>query len=294
LGIGRLDAEWRNDARVGDRTGIRSEFYQPLDARLRYFVAPSLTFVREDSPVFVDGSTVALLRVTVWGGQVDIGRNLGSWGQFRVGFLRAVGDPEIAIGSPVTGLESSHIARWIASLRYDTLDSPTWPTKGGLGDVAWTKNVASLGGDTRGQDLEAVLNWTASIGRTRFVPGMELGLDLGESDPGDVAFNLGGLFRLSGYGPLELIGAESALGRLVAYQQLNKKTLLVPAGWYAGLSLESGNVFQGDESIDVSEFLFGAAAFIGLDTPLGPLIFGYGYTEPDRSRFYLTFGRSFF
>ena len=40
LDVGGFGTEWRNDITLGSARGLRSEFYRPLGARLRWFVAP--------------------------------------------------------------------------------------------------------------------------------------------------------------------------------------------------------------------------------------------------------------
>ena len=62
--------------------------------------------------------------------------------------------------------------------------------------------------------------------------------------------------------------------------------------FYAGASLEAGNVYAHDESITGTSLLTGWSLFVGADTPLGPFFFGYGRSE-DRDRFYLTIGDRF-
>jgi NTE family protein len=127
------------------------------------------------------------------------------------------------------------------------------------------------------------------------MPGAEASLVLDDDPSVSSGATLGGLFRLSGYAPFELIGREGVLGRVIVYRQLNRKVLeILPTGWYAGVALEAGNVFQADQSIDASDLLYGGTAFVGADTPIGPLILGIGYADPDRTRVYLSFGRSFF
>ncbi len=72
---------------------------------------------------------------------------------------------------------------------------------------------------------------------------------------------------------------------------------------YAGLGLEAGNVFTYDETVDIGEFRVGGHAFIGAETPIGPVYLGYGYTDggrgsygfPDgsRDRWFLSIGDHF-
>lgn len=295
LAVNPFGAEWRSEVRVGDVTGAVTELYQPLDPGLRWFVAPRAIFGRQDVPVFADGEPLAVVRVTSWGGAVDLGRNLGSWGELRAGFERLRGEADVAIGPQVPLGDRLQIATWNATLRVDTLDSPTWPARGALGRVRWSLATRALGGETEGETLAVELDWAFPAGRFRLVPGVRLGFDLEPSTGTGGGFELGGLFRLSGYAPLEKIGAEAALGRLVVYRRLDRRVLnLVPAGWYAGVSIEAGEVFESGASIDGSDLLWGGALFLGADTPFGPMLVGYGYSEPDRDRIYLSFGRFLF
>jgi len=160
--------------------------------------------------------------------------------------------------------------------------------------VEWLVATDALGGETDTESLTARFDWAFSIGRTRLVPGIETGIDLNDGSEFGGGFDLGGLFRLSGYAPLELIGRESLLGRVVAYRRLNKSIAgVIRAGWYAGVSIEAGNVYDSDESIDSSNLIHGGSLFVGADSPLGPVILGVGVAEGGRDRFYLSFGRSF-
>jgi hypothetical protein len=47
-----LGAEWRNDLTLGENLRLFTEYWQPLDAESRWFVAPSFEFRRESFPVY--------------------------------------------------------------------------------------------------------------------------------------------------------------------------------------------------------------------------------------------------
>lgn len=47
--VNSFGGEWRNEVQVGTRTRLFTEFYQPLDPDLRWFVAPSLLTSRTNS-----------------------------------------------------------------------------------------------------------------------------------------------------------------------------------------------------------------------------------------------------
>lgn len=295
LALNRRGAEWRNDLSIGEKVGLSSELYQPFDRRLRYFVAPFVQYRKESILLNVDQDALAEIRAGEVSGGVDIGRNLGSWGQLRLGILRGVVSGRLTVGPPIDVPADVDVTRRRAILRYDVFDVPSWPTRGGRGAVEWSKTDDLFGGETLTELARVKGDWAFSLGRTHFMPGLDAAFNLeGEGQVGE-GFLLGGLFRLSGYGPDELVGAEGALARLIVYRQLDRQTLVfVPKGWYVGVSLEAGNVFQASESIDTGAFLYGGALFLGADTPLGPLLVGVGYSEPSQRRIYLSFGRSFF
>ena len=51
--------------------------------------------------------------------------------------------------------------------------------------------------------------------------------------------------------------------------------------------------FTWHQSVSFDGFLYGGTAFIGAETPIGPLYLGYGYTEGGRNRWYLAIGDHF-
>ena len=65
---------------------------------------------------------------------------------------------------------------------------------------------------------------------------------------------------------------------------------LIP-GIYAGLSLEAGRVGTPLIPGNQTGTLLSAAAFFGLDSPIGPVYLGYGRTEHGFSSFYFYLGR---
>jgi NTE family protein len=59
------------------------------------------------------------------------------------------------------------------------------------------------------------------------------------------------------------------------------------------MSLEAGNVYSREDAITWDSLRYGGTLFAGAETPLGPAYLGWGWTEPDRDRFYLVIGDRF-
>ena len=62
---------------------------------------------------------------------------------------------------------------------------------------------------------------------------------------------------------------------------------------YAGAVLEAGNVYGDTDPVTWRSLRYGGAVFVGAETLIGPLYLGWGWTEPDRRRFYLIVGERF-
>ena len=59
---------------------------------------------------------------------------------------------------------------------------------------------------------------------------------------------------------------------------------------WAGTNLEYGNVWENRDDIDIDDGFFAGSVFLGANTVLGPLYFGYGMAEGGASSFYIYLG----
>src|SRR5277367_5648672 len=89
--IDELGAELLTDVQFGSDPKVVSEFYQPLDASRTWFVAPSARVESRDLGIYENNVEVANFRDREVEGDFDIGRNLGNWGEIRVGLHRTNG-----------------------------------------------------------------------------------------------------------------------------------------------------------------------------------------------------------
>jgi NTE family protein len=120
--------------------------------------------------------------------------------------------------------------------------------------------------------------------------GLRLGGKIGSDPlPAYDQFNWGGFLQQSGYRTGALLGESITFGRLVYLNRLARFTLI--PGIYAGLSLEAGRVGTPLIPGNQTGTLLSAAAFFGLDSPVGPIYLGYGRTDAGFSSFYFYLGR---
>ena len=127
--INDLGAELETNLQIGSDPKITSEFYQPLDALRLWFVAPSARIEARDLPIFVNNLQVADFRDREVEGDLDFGRNLGNWGEIRVGFHRTNGQTYDRYGSPDFVEPQYNNGEYFFKFSYDQLDNVHFPAR---------------------------------------------------------------------------------------------------------------------------------------------------------------------
>ena len=286
--------EWETIVQIGTIAGARTEFYQPLDWGMNWFVEPSLQYQRGTQEIWFDGQAIAEYQFSGFDARLAAGRVLGRWGEFRLSAFTGDFRGSPRIGLPEFDSVDERRGGGEVRLRIDTEDSVVFPRSGADVDLVYTVSSDALGADTHFERLWGKASYAWSFGENTIVPAVEYGDNL---DPAESFFNvyfLGGFGRLSGLGNRELFGDKIALARLVAYRRLLRfEAAGMKVNIYAGLSLEAGNAYFDGESVSWGNMLKGGSVFIGGDTFIGPIIFAYGLTEGNRDRFYFAIGDKF-
>jgi len=294
LPANRLGGEWQNILQLGSTSLISTEFYQPLGEGLKWFMNASTGYHREEQKFWHDGTPRSEYAVQRWLTSFDGGRVLGNWGVIRAGAFFADNRGKNRVGNP--NFPDFHEKRggFRLSFAVDTVNSVVFPRSGAEVIARYDRMSESLGSDL---DYEAVFgsaSYAWSIGELTIRPAVEYGKNLDPTTGLSDLFYLGGLGRLSGLGTNELFGNQMALARLQVYHRLSHLDIsAVRISLYVGASLEAGNVFTYDESPSYNEMLNSWAAYIGAETPLGPLYLAYGHTEGGNDRFYFAIGDHF-
>ncbi len=290
-GLNRLGAEWRTDAQLGTDPALLTEFYQPLSFDSRWFVAPRLEIRQSNINAFDDAATVARYRVTDGGLSLDVGRELGSIGEFRIGAWRGGGNARLRVGDPLLPNFDFETGGTFAQLRVDSVDNARFPRRGMLADLRFTQSRPSLGADQRFDTVSADISQSWSRGKSTLQAGLGYATTLSGETTVQDHFPLGGFLRLSGLERGEIAGPHAALARLVYYRRVGDTTGgIFETPVYFGVSAEAGNVWQDRSEMDVSGMQLNGSVFAGLDTYFGPLYLAAGFAENGQSNFYLFIG----
>ncbi len=293
-GLNPLGAEWRNDLQLGTEPRFETEFYQPLSHDSRFFVAPRIRLEQRNVNTFQSDITTGRYRVSEAEFGIDVGRQLGRWGELRLGAFRGAGDASIKVGDPSLPNFDFEKGGLFARFSVDTLDNAQIPRDGTRANVEWLLSRPGLGADSHSDSVLMNIDRAWSWGnhrRNTLQLGLEFATTFESGDQLQDFFPLGGFLRLSGLERGEISGPHAGLARLMYYRSVGgdgDSTLNMPL--YLGGSLEAGNVWQSREEINADSLILNGSVFVGVDTHLGLLFLGAGFSEEGESSFYLFLG----
>jgi NTE family protein len=293
--LNSLGAEWRNDVQIGRTNSFISEFYQPLNEKGFFFIAPHVSYERRTTDLYQGSHRIATYDMSSYLAGIDLGSQFTRYGELRVGVKEGLLNPKLDTGPQSLSPGEDNIRRgaFTARLFLDQLDSAQFPRTG------WRTGVNILNSnDILGAD-QAYTKWDSdgtivySFGNNTFHLSFKAGGKIGsESLPRYDLFQWGGFLQQSGYATGQLLGEDIKFGRLMYYHRLLKGGLL--EGAYGGLSVEVGEIGKPLVPGSPEGVLESACIFVSVDSPVGPVYLGYGRAfEDSSSSLYFYLGRPF-
>jgi len=289
--INSRGAEWRTDLRLGTDPKLDTEFYQPLSKRSRFFIAPQIVFEQSNINAFSGDSSFARYRIGEIEADLDFGRELGRWGEIRLGAFRGTGNARLKVGDPQLPNFDFDTGGVRAQFALDTFDDAQIPKSGTQFNVEWLMSRPGFGADSNFDTVESTIDtaWSWNKNTLRF--GLEYATTIQSDNLIQDFFPLGGFLRLSGLERGEISGPHAGLARIIYYRQVGETGGgLFDFPLYLGGSVEAGNVWQTRSDISLDSMLINGSLFAGLDTYLGPLFLAAGFSENGDTSFYLFLG----
>ncbi|MCI0517062.1 MAG: patatin-like phospholipase family protein [Woeseiaceae bacterium] len=292
-GINRFGAEWRSDLQIGTEPYLKTELYQPLSFDSRLFIAPRIVLEQTNFNAFADQQSIARYRISDSALALDLGRELGLWGELRFGAFVGKGNAKIKVGDPALPESSFDTGGFEARFQVDTRDNAQIPLRGSRVDISFIQSDQGLGADFKFQLLQTEMATAWTRGRHTLNAGLVFNTSFKTDDLVQNFFPLGGFLNLSGLARGEISGPHAGLVRLAYYRRTGETAPnIFDAPLYVGASIEAGDVWQTQSDISVSDVLANGSVFAGVDTFFGPLFIGAGLSEGGDSNFYLSLGRS--
>ncbi len=288
--------EWRTEVRIGKNPRIYTEFYQPIDYALSYFVAANAGFRVKDYYAYnEDGNKTSQYQSRSGHMGLDVGKQFGNWGELRAGIRREYGTIKVVIGDHSGPSDPYNRASVFVSAAYSTLDNYVFPLCGSDAYITWNYELKKLGSDIEVQVLGVKWMKAFTWRKFTFMPSIDFRTTLDNDDMAvQDTFPLGGFLNLSGYSADEIYGRHTGLARLIAYREIGSAgigALTMPL--YLGASLETGNVWNKRADINMQTLIPAGSIFIGTKSFLGPIYLAYGQAQRGHSSVYLYLGQRF-
>ncbi|MBS1190505.1 MAG: Patatin [Rhodocyclaceae bacterium] len=288
--INSLNGELRAGLQLGDEPLISTEIYQPLDERSRYFVAGKIQYSEKNFNTFdKDGRNLARYRVESHGIELAGGRELGLWGEARVGYRWSPGTAHVTTGNPAAATDINQ-GELFARLSADKLDNPYFPRSGYFGRIEYRDARREFGSSADYKQVDLAQVYARSWGEHTLIGGAIVATSFDGTAPVGALYRLGGFLRLSGLQEDQLSGPYAGLLSLTYLRRLYNTQI---ANAYVGANAQVGNVWQHAGDVSLNNSIWSGSLFVGAGTPIGPVYLGYGVTDRQQRSLYLMVGPRF-
>ncbi|EKO3720196.1 patatin-like phospholipase family protein [Vibrio metschnikovii] len=311
--LGSHGAELALNMDLGTDKQLEAELYSPLFSSQKTFASFTARYRDDNRQVPFDdlfentglSATRNYVPITyrTLTGEAALGYQQTLWRQLRVGARYVDGQVQ---PSTVPDYGNGTFTRQGVFINYriDSLDNFSLPREGNYIDLEYfishddvndLVEQANSSSDTV-YDISAKLMSAKSVGRHTLVANLDYGEVRSKNSITPVEpKTIGGFLNLSGIPRKSLLGQNKIFTSLVyRYRWFDNDFGLFNAPFYLGASIEYGGVWSDpDLKIDTAPKYVAGSIFAGIDSPIGPVMFGYGRTEQNYDSFYLIIGTTF-
>lgn len=297
--------EGRVDGTVGsDLLSLHAELRQPLSQSFGYYVAPYLEFERRYANIYQDDPWVKLTQYQLQTERagLDFGLPLSNLGDFRIGVAYAHGfaspqyNLQVDNGDGTTSMLYPDIyGRQVtarARLVIDQLDDPLFPRQGYFVELRGERSLFTQTNSFTEAYGKAIA--AASFGRHSFNASVEGGNDFGNTNPiNPFGFTLGGFQHLSAYAADQLAGDAMFYAQVTYMNRLATFDASPIHGLFAGMSVEVGNVWEGEIQNGGGPLKRSITFFTSATSSFGPIYVGVAFAPGGRHNFYIQLGHTY-
>ncbi len=292
LDFGAYRAELRNDLIVGSQYGINSQYYRPLTATSKWFVAPNAFANYLKYPIYQGDNFLAEYRKTIAGGGLALGYEFGRVAQLTLGYTAAYLRFAPKIGNQnLLPTVSGRFGGTTLRFALIDVDDPVIPRSGQYMDISGGWVDANPGAahsfpTSEGRLLKFIkLNEPSSV-----YFGARGGTTFGNQLVGVPPFSLGGPNVFAAYGQNELLTDQYYQFQAGYLRKVAKLPVLLGEGLYFNGGFEVGRVFAPPFR---SQTPGDVIAALVVNTIFGPIEIGGAVGTAGHQRVFFKLGRIF-
>ena len=288
--LNSLGAEMLVVGELGSSTGASVSFYQPLDARQRYFVETMAEYRRDRNDYWFKQQRIAEYRTARSRFELMAGVNFSLLGQVRAGWRETRITNQLDTGVDIFQVLGSAAPErssggWLLTLDLEQADRLYFPRSG------WSAQASYFETSRRDYsrvalELRGAVPWESYVLASRF---SWVGSPRGQLPLNDAA-RLGGLLNLTGFASGQLIGDEVAYGQVRGERIIGRAPLGLRGDLRLGVALEAGKVAHPYAVQRRDGWLGSVAVYLGGETPVGPFFLGIGRGSGGSVNAYLVIG----
>ncbi|NVK86826.1 MAG: patatin-like phospholipase family protein [Gammaproteobacteria bacterium] len=279
-----LDLMFGNDKRFA------LDWYQPLDTIWSPFFEAQTSFTSKQYNFYSNQNLTYELSTQSFESDLSLGFEFDNWGEMRVGAKYIDGKINQKVGVPLISTEDYRDGLEYFKVEVDTLDSVYFPQDGILWRTSYARTRSALGSTSDYSKNQTTIIKAIEWSNNSITLQAQYQRNKGNSIPLHAYYRSGGLLDFSGYEINQITSANKASIRATYMRKLKPNDFL---DLYLGVSYEEGVIWQQDQSFDWDNAIEGYSMFVGMNTQLGPLYFGYGRNNDDSASYYLLLDKLF-
>jgi NTE family protein len=291
LGVGGYRSEIRTDFSIGATYLIGTEYYHPVTATSRWFIAPEVDASRSPLNLYAKNTFLAEYKLNRLDGGLDIGYSFDRFNELRFGYQAGYLKATRWIGSPLLPSVSGRTGKSRIRYAMDRLDNPVIPRRGAalLADAGWLD--ANPGAKNGFPSAEMTFQAFQPVsGRASLYIIGAGGSTFGYERTGLPQFSLGGPGRLAAYGISEFLTNQYIYGRIGYLRRLREMPAFLGKGMYLDGHFE---VAKPHGLVAAPGVPGDVAAGVIMDTILGPILVGGSVGESGHRKWFFQLGRVF-
>lgn len=292
LDVGHTGAELRTDVLVGSIYRLGAEYYRPLGDSGRWFVAPSFDGNSQPFDIYQRDKRLAEYRYRQAATRLDLGFNFDRYSEIRggyeIGWLQY--EPDLGATAKLTPVEGRQGVTRL-SYRMSRLSDAVVPSNGVAINTNFGYYDSRPGAIDRFPALETQVQAFKSLRERNSIFAIASGgSTLGFDRTGVPLYSLGGPFRLSSYGPNEILTNQFAMFRGGWMHKLVEGPPIIGSRIYLLTDFEVAKPYGIQNGTRVP--MDGSVGMV-FETLFGPAFVGTSIGDSGHRRFFFQLGRIF-
>lgn len=276
--------------RLGQITEVSADWFAPIDLDRRFYAGLDAGYRAFDVPFVIDSVRIADFRIA----RTTLGLRAGLQTDPRWALEGTLRRSRFDGDEVVGTVDVADLTQQAMSVGgravWDTLDRLSFPSEGTRAVLSVDRYDELLGGVGEGW----VARWRSDTVFSKDKHHLLLGTrwaDTRGTPPDLAAFStLGGFLNLSGALERSQVGQKLGYARAVYYYRFGDANALFAVPTWLGVSAEAGQVGDNTLNLDWNEATRAGGVFVGMSSPFGPILFGFGRTNRGDDTWTLSFG----